>query len=132
MTSTQPSKYRVGQGWIVYAGIMLLIVGVKLFMDGLWALDRADTVVDDLYYSDDLGTWGWIWLISGIVVFAAGVSVFSRKEWARVVGIAAGVLGVVINFFWLFAYPIGALVGIGLSSMVIYGLTVYGDDDVAV
>ena len=128
MTATQPEAGKLGQGWIVYSGIMLLIVGVKLFFDGLWALDRSDTVVDALYYSDDLGVWGWIWLISGILIFAAGVGVFSRQPWARVVGIAAGVLGVIINFFWLFAYPISALVGILLASLVIYGLTVYGED----
>ena len=127
MAATQTQ--RQGQGWVVYSGIMLLIVGVKLFLDGLWALDRDDTAVDALYYSDDLGVWGWIWLIAGIVIFIAGISVFYRQPWARVVGIAAGVLGIIVSFFWLFAYPISALVGILLASLVVYGLTVYGEDE---
>ena len=128
MAATQTQK---GAGWLIYSGIMLILVGVKLFLDGLWALDRSDTVIDSLYYSDDLGTWGWIWLISGIIIFIAGISVFYQKEWARVVGIAAGVLGIVINFFWLFAAPISALVGILLASLVVYGLAVYGEDEAA-
>ena len=124
---TQPQART--SGWVVYSGIMLVLLGVKLFFDGLWALDRADTVVDALYYTDDLGVWGWLWLLSGIVIFAAGIAVFYRVQWARWVGIAAASVGVVVNFFWLFAYPISALIGVLLASLVIYGLAVYGDDD---
>ena len=129
MTAPQPKTHSQGYGWVVYSGIILLLVGVKLIMDGLWALDRSDTFVDALYYEDDLGTWGWIWLISGIIVFAAGISVFYQKEWARVVGIAAGCYGVIVNLFWLFVAPIGALIGVALSAMVIYGLAVYGEGE---
>lgn len=132
MAATQTR--RRGQGWFVYSGIMLLLVGLKLILDGLWALDHKDDIIVDpvtetLYWSDNLGTWGWIYLITGIIIFAGGIGLFSRQSWARVVGIAAGVLGIFINFFYLFAFPVSALVGILLSSLVVYGLTVYGGDD---
>jgi hypothetical protein len=132
MAATQTQKQ--GQGWFVYSGIMLLIVGAKLILDGLWALDHKDDVILDtatgsLYWSDNLGTWGWIYLVAGIVILVGGIGLFSRQPWARVVGIAAGVLGIIINFFYLFAFPISALVGVLLASLVVYGLTVYGDGD---
>jgi len=121
--STQPTS-----GWIVYSGIMLLILGIKLVIDGLWALDRSDTVVDDLFYTTDLSTWGWIWLISGAVIFAAGIAIFSRAQWARWVGVFAASYGLVVSLTWLFAAPIAALIGVLLASLILYGLIVYGDD----
>lgn len=115
-------------GWIVYSGIMLLILGIKLVVDGLWALDRSDTVVDELFYTTNLSTWGWIWLISGVVIFAAGIALFSRAQWARWVGVFAASYGLVVSLTWLFAAPIAALIGVLLASLVLYGLVVYGDD----
>ena len=115
-------------GWIVYSGIMLLILGIKLVVDGLWALDRSETVVDALFYSTDLGVWGWIWLISGVIVFAAGIAIFSRAQWARWVGVFAASYGLVVSLTWLFYAPIASLIGVLLASLVLYGLVVYGDD----
>lgn len=121
-----------GKGWLIYSGIMLLILGMKLFLDGLWALDRSDTAVDELYYEADLGTWGWIHVIAGIVVFLGGIGVFYRSQLARVIGVAAGFIGMLASFLWLYAYPVSALIGVILSALVIYGLAAYGDDEVAI
>ena len=118
-----------GRGWIVYSGIMRLLLGIKVFLDGLWALDRQDTVLDTLYYSDNLRFWGWLYFIVGIIIFLAGLALFQRAQWARWTGVAAATIGLMANFFWLFAYPIGSLIGILLSSLVLYGLVVYGDDE---
>jgi hypothetical protein len=126
MTTTRASD--TGRGWIVYSGIMLLLLGVKVFLDGLWALDRTDTVVDALYYSDNLEFWGWLYFIVGIVIFVAGLALFQRAQWARWLGVAAATVGLMANFFWLFAYPIGSLIGIALAALVLYGLLVYGSD----
>ena len=127
---------RRGQGWFVYSGILLLMVGVKLILDGLWAIDHKDNVFVDeatmtLYWSDSLGVWGLIYLIIGIVIFGAGIALFFREPWSIGVGIAAGVLGIIINFFYLFTYPWSALVGILLSALVVYGLTTWGGEDEA-
>ena len=118
-----------GRGWLLYSGIMLVIVGVKLILDGLWSLDNKDTAVDALYYSSDLGVWGWIWLISGIIILAAGIGLFYRRGWAWLVGMLAGVFGLIANLFWLFAEPVSALVGVILSALVIYGLSRYDENE---
>ena len=70
------------------------------------------------------------WATVGIVVFVAGLALFQRAQWARWTGVAAATIGLMANFFWLFAYPIGSLIGIALASLVLYGLLVYGDDEV--
>lgn len=132
MASTQTQTTSSGKGWIVYSAIMLLLIGVKLFLDGLWALDRSDTAVDELYYETDLGTWGWVHLIAGVLVFGAGIGVFYRSKFAQVIGIAAAFIGMIASFFWLYAYPVSGLIGVILSALVIYGLAAYGDEEVGV
>ncbi|MCP4435967.1 MAG: hypothetical protein GY812_10815 [Actinomycetia bacterium] len=129
MTTASPRAREAGRGWIVFSGIMLLLLGIKLFLDGLWALDRSDTVVDAFYYNTDLGLWGWIYLLVGILVFLAGLAVFQRAQWARWTGVAAASVGLVSNFLWLYAYPIPAFIGVVLAALVLYGLVVYGDEE---
>jgi hypothetical protein len=132
MATTQTQSGARGKGWIVYSGIMLLLIGIKLFLDGLWALDRSDTAVDELYYETDLGTWGWIHVIAGVLIFGAGIGVFYRSRFAQVIGIAAAFIGMIASFLWLYAYPVSALTGVVLSALVIYGLSAYGDDEVSI
>ena len=118
-----------GSGWIGFAGVILIIAGAFDIVSGLWALDHKNTVVNGLLYEDNLETWGWIYLVVGIVILAAGFGVFQRAQWARWVGILAAMIGIILEFFWMFATPGRSLVYIVIASMVIYALTVYGDKE---
>jgi hypothetical protein len=70
-------------------------------------------------------TWGWLILIWGIVLFLAGLALWSGAGWARwftVVVASINVLGQ-LGFLGSSAYPLWALVAIGLNIVVIYALT---------
>lgn len=118
-----------GTGWLGFAGVMLIIVGLLDVVDGLWALDRADSKSNGLLYADKLGGWGWFYLILGIVVVLAGIGVFYRAQWARWTGIIVASVALVSKFLWVFVFPFSALIGIILASLVIYGLVVYGEPE---
>jgi len=64
-----------------------------------------------------------------VILVAAGIAVFNRSAWARMVGIVAASLAVIFNSFWIFAYPIAAGVSILLAVLVIYALAVYGEGE---
>jgi hypothetical protein len=113
-------------GWLTFAGVMLLIGGAGQVLEGLWAFRFDDTVVDLLYFDDNLAAWGWFHLGMGIVLVVAGFQVIQRSPWARVVGVVAASLLVLLNFSWLYAFPLNAVVGILLGFAVIYALAVYG------
>jgi hypothetical protein len=120
-----------GSGWIGFAGVVLIIAGAFDIVSGLWALDHKDTPINEILYESKLETWGWIYLIVGIVIVLAGFAVFQRAQWARWVGILAAMVGIIIEFFWMFATPGRSLVYIVIASLVIYALTVYGDREMA-
>jgi hypothetical protein len=120
-----------GSGWIGFAGIILIIAGFFNVVSGLWALDNKDRAIGEILYESNLETWGWIYLVVGIVIILAGLGVLQRAQWARWVGILAAMFGIVVEFFWMFATPGRSLVYIIIASMVIYALTVYGDKELA-
>lgn len=123
-------QQRSGTSWITFAGIMLIIVGLLDVVDGLWALDRADTKISStLLYADKLGGWGWFYLILGIVLVLAGIGVFYGSQWARWTGVILASVSIVANMLWVFFAPGVVIIHILLASLVVYGLVVYGESE---
>jgi hypothetical protein len=123
-------QQRSGTSWITFAGIMLIIVGLLDVVDGLWALDRADTKLSStLLYADKLGGWGWFYLILGIVLVLAGIGVFYGAQWARWTGVILASVSIVANMLWVFFAPGVVIIHILLASLVVYGLVVYGESE---
>ena len=117
-----------GTGWVVFAGVLMILAGGNMAINGLWAL-HATTQVEKsfgdtlLFSSSNLDTWGWIYLIVGAVVVVAGLLVFFRVAFGMWVGILAALVQAFFAFFWIFSpYWPGALVIIALDMLVIYAL----------
>jgi hypothetical protein len=128
---TEPT--RRGTGWIIFAGIAMIIAGANMFINGLWALNASNAVVSNfkgtLLFSDsNLDTWGWIYAIVGLVVLLAGMFVFIRSRWAVIVGIIAATVQAIFAFFWIFSpYWPGALIIIVIDMLVLHALVAYGE-----
>ena len=135
MTTEATGPTKRGTGWIIFAGVAMIIAGANMFINGLWALNAADTIVvrfkNTLLFSDtNLDTWGWIYAIVGAVVLLAGVLIFWRSQVARWIGLVAATVQAIVAFFWLFTpYWPGALVIIAIDMLVLYALVVYGERD---
>jgi hypothetical protein len=118
----------VAAGFIVFAVIMMIMTGVFQALAGLVAIfDNALYVVNDSYpFRLSTPTWGWIDLIVGVLVAAAGWAVFSGRMWGRVVGIILATLSAVANFLFIPYYPFWAILIIVLDVFVIWALAVHG------
>ena len=117
-----------GSGWITYSGIMLILVGTASIFDAIWAFRYNDTIVDLIFLEENLAAWGWIWLILGALLIAAGFGVFQKASWARWTGIIFAGLAVLSNLSWAQVQPQQGLIGVLLAALVIYGLAVYGEE----
>ena len=128
MVETQARRGR-GTGWIVFAGIVMILAGGNMAINGLWALHASSQIEKSfgdtlLFSSSNLDTWGWIYLIVGAVVVVAGFLVFFRVAFGMWVGIIAAIVQAFFAFFWIFSpYWPGALVIIALDLVVIYALS---------
>ncbi len=117
-------------GWVVFAGVMMLIGGSLASIFGIVAIVNDDWVVftNRNAVSIDLTTWGWIQLIGGIVVFLAGLGVFTGSVLARTVGVIVASLSLIGSFLWLPVYPIWAIIVITIDALVIWALTAHGGE----
>ena len=126
--SARPSGWAVG--WIMFAAIMMLLIGFFHVIAGLVAIvdDNFYVATKEYVFQFDRTTWGWIHLIFGIVVFLAGLSLFKGAIWARTVGVLLGVISAVVGFAWLPWYPIWGVLIVVVAVSVIWALTVHGRD----
>ena len=124
-----PRDTRPVSGWAVggtvFAGVMLLLIGLFHAVAGLVALldDEFYVVTANYTFEFDVTAWGWIHLIGGIVVALAGIGVFSGSTWSRVTGIVVAVVSILVNFFFLPYYPWWSLLMISLGVWVIWALS---------
>ena len=71
----------------------------------------------------DLGMDIFIW---GLIVVCAGFGAFTGHMWARIVGIAAALLNMLLQFGFMAAFPFLAFTIILIDIFVIWGLAVHG------
>lgn len=127
----QPTEMTAWVGWIAFAGVMMVLLGsfhviqglVAVFDDGYYLVAKSGLVVQV-----DFTAWGWVHIIGGIIVIAAGVAVFTGKIWARTLGVIVALVSAVVNIGFLSAYPIWSTIMIALDILVIWALTVHGSE----
>ena len=122
------SAYEIeGQGWVTFAGIMILIVGVMNVIYGLAAIDSSTFFAQDARYVvfNDLNTWGWILLVVGIIQLVAAFGIWSRRGWGRWIGIISASGNAIIQLLFISAFPLAALALFAIDVAVIYGLAAW-------
>ncbi len=118
-------------GFVVFGGIMLLMMGGVQAIEGFVAILRDDYYLvsrNGLLINLDYTTWGWIHLIIGLIAVAAGIGVLAGQMWARVTGIVSAVISALANLAFMSAYPIWATIVIAADVLVIYALAVHGGE----
>jgi hypothetical protein len=126
--ATEIDRYEATRtGWLFFAGILLVLHGTVDVVNGIYAIDRGDRVIDAAVF-DSMRTWGWIHLVVGVAIAAIGICIILGQRWSIMVGIVLASIGFIVNVFWLFSYPLHAIVSLVLTSLALYGLVMYGPD----
>jgi hypothetical protein len=117
-----------GEGWVAFAGIMIMLAGILNVIYGIAAIDGSAFFTDEGRYVifDDLNTWGWFLLIVGAVQLFAAFSIWSGGEFGRLIGIASAGVSALVILFTVNAYPFAAFMVFIIDILVIYGLATYG------
>ena len=120
-----------GAGRVMFAAILLMVVGVINVIYGIGALDSANYFVNDTrFVLDNLNTLGWVLIILGVVQLTGGFSLLSGGTYGSVIGIIAGSLGAISALFSIGgANPWWSLCVFALCVFIVYGIVVYGDDE---
>ena len=117
-------------GVILFAGLMMIMVGIFQAIEGLVAIFENEFYVATRNYlfQFDATTWGWIHLVLGIIVAVAGWGLLSGRTWARAAAIALALLSAIANFLFIPYYPFWSLLIITLDVFVIWAIAAHGGD----
>jgi hypothetical protein len=123
----RPAEDDYGYGWVVFAGVLLLVAGTLNTIYGIAAIDDSKFFVNDTeYVFANLNTWGWIMLCLGVAQLLVGFGVFAKNQFARWTGVGILSLSAVVQMLAISAYPFLALAILAMTLLAIYGLAAYG------
>jgi hypothetical protein len=119
-----------GTGRVLFAAILLVMLGVLNIIYGIGALDDANYFVGDTrFIFDNLNTLGWVLIILGIIQLTGGFSLMSGGTYGMVIGITGAVLGALGALFSIGgANPWWSLAMFAVCLWVVHGLVVFGED----
>ena len=116
-------------GWIIFAGVILLISGIFSVVQGLVAVIGPNAyyvVGGGSLWLFDVAGWGWWNLILGLLLVLTAVALMAGQAWARVVAIILVILSAVGQLLLLPAQPWWSLIVIAIEVLVLYAIIVHG------
>jgi len=116
-----------GYGLILFAAILLLVVGFFNMIYGIAAIANSHVFVAGAHYVfANQRTWGWITLIISILQLVAAAGILAGNQLARWFAVAVLALNAIDMMLFLPAYPFWALTIIAVDVVALYGLCAYG------
>ncbi len=111
-------------GWVYFASVMMVLLGGLQAIIGLVAIfkDEYFIVTRGGVLAFDFTTWGWIHLVLGLLILAAGIAVMAGSAWGRFVGVFLAVLSALANLTFLGSYPLWSIIVIIIDILIIYAL----------
>ena len=114
-------------GWIWFAAMMTVLLGVFNVIDGLVALfnDKLFLVGNNLV-AFDFTVWGWIHLAIGVLQLIGGFALFSGR--GRVLVSLLLIVNAVVQMAFLPVYPMWSILVIALDIITLYAIIVHGHE----
>jgi hypothetical protein len=113
-------------GWIAFAGWIMIIVGMLDFFEGLIAVIRKEYYVltSSQIVVFDIRTWGWITLLMGIAILLSGMALLAGAGWARWLAVLLVTVNIVeqLGFEGGQGFSLWALTVLTLNIVVLYAL----------
>jgi hypothetical protein len=129
--NVQPTGMTAWVGLVAFAGAMMLLLGLFHLVEGFLALFRDEYYqvgASRLTVHVDWAAWGWVHIIGGVAIMAAGIGLFTGKLWARVAAVLLAMISAIINIGFLAAYPVYGVLMVGLDVLIIWAVTVHGGE----
>lgn len=128
MSQTATQERSGWTGWVVFAGVMMIIAGILWAIIGLVAVFNSDWVVfgKEAALFVDISGWGWLHVILGLLMVLAGFLVIQGNLFGRTMAVILAIISIVVNFVWMPVYPIWSIVIITIDVFVLYAVIVHG------
>lgn len=127
---TQDDTAPAATSWAYFAATMMALAGTLNVLYALVLLVNDDYA--ELYRAGALGlsldAAGWVLLVVGSVQVAIALGILGGYKWVRVIGVIWAAGSVVAHLSVLAVYPVLSLLIIAIDILIIYALTVRGQE----
>jgi hypothetical protein len=112
VSTTQPPVPRSEKSnWATFVAVYLIIAGTLNVIWGISALNNKAYFTSEGLLWSSLNTWGWVAIILGAVI--AGFLAFC---------------GIMLNFLSIGAYPVWSVILLVIDALIIWAVTVHGEE----
>jgi hypothetical protein len=126
-TAKHAGGMREGYGMVIFAAVLLAVVGCLNLIDGIVAIAKSHFFVGNAHYVvGDLRSWGWTVLILGALQLLLAAGVVTGNQAARWTAVALIGLNAIAQMIYLPSYPLWSLLIIALDVVALWGLCAYG------
>lgn len=117
-------------GWIYFAGVVMITVGIFHAISGFVALFRNEVILSGVrnVWLFDLTTWGWTYLLTGLLILFGGFGVIAGSTWGRVIAVLAAIWSAIVNFAFIPVYPFWSILMIVIDLVIIYAVVAHGSE----
>lgn len=115
---------RVWSGWVLFAAVLMMIVGAINVIEGIMVLvfRPRTVVVQNQFYVVNLTGWSLTLIVFGGVLAAVGFGLLTARSWARWTAIVLVAIHAIFQVGWLAAYPLWSLLMLAFDVVVLYAL----------
>ena len=124
----QHASHDPGYGWVLFAAVLLMLLGTVNLIEALAAVGNSHFFVRDAHYIlGSLNAWGWVAIVIGTSRFVTGFAVLVKNQPARWVGVGLLSVNTVVQLLLLPADPFWSVAIIALDILAIFALIVHGE-----
>jgi hypothetical protein len=122
-----PDEYVGGDGWVLFAGVMLLMVGCLNLIDGIAAVSNSKFfTANATYIISNLNTLGWVLIVLGTIQVLSSFGIWAKTPGVRWIGVTVAGLNAIAQLVFIPAYPFWSLALFTMDILIIYGLIAHG------
>ncbi len=117
-------------GWVVFAAVIIFISSSVNLLWAVTLLFQDDWIVisSQAIIRFNTTTAGVIFLLFALFQGCVAAATLTGQLWARVLGILGASFNLFTHMAFMSLYPAWAWLGVLVNGLIIYGLTVHGDE----
>jgi hypothetical protein len=126
-----PKRSSAWSGWIIFAGVILALVGTFQLIEGFVALfDKSYYLVshNGLTVHMSYTGWGWVHIAFGAINILAGFGLFAGRTAARIWAILVASISAIVNLGFTAAYPVWVIIVVTLDVIILYALCAHWNE----
>lgn len=117
-------SFVLAAGLTTFAAVFMFVGGVFQALEGLAAIINDDffVSVEGYAYNLDITAWGWLHLITGVILALTGLFLLTGSAVARMMALFIVVVSAIINFVHIPYQPLWSIVLLVIDGAIIWAL----------